>query len=285
MASSTHSSKGKHWKPAEVDQLLSSCDKILPRGQNEWNQVYLDYNRNRPLQSDGSLFVERDEESLRNKFKTLRSSTKPTGDPNIPEPVLRAKRIQTAIERKIAVSNMDDGIDKDDLDDFYNNEYVDTQSNVGEPLVSTNVDFLPDNYSPIPGILQSSEKYTTTLRTGLTEKQLIAMNSQSSLSSTSQSLSTIKKQRIDKQIEDVVSTSSSMSSFIELYLIRSEKAEERREQERREQERKDAEERRKAEERREEERREDRQQQREHQQMMATLLAAALTNLKPSDNK
>jgi len=48
---------------------------------------------------------------LRNKFKALRSVRKPTGDPDCPPAVKRAKRIQREIEENLDVGNYDDGME------------------------------------------------------------------------------------------------------------------------------------------------------------------------------
>jgi hypothetical protein len=49
-------------------------------------------------------------ESLRNKFKSLRSKAKPTGDPSCPPEVVRAKRAHKRIEEKMGVCDFDDDL-------------------------------------------------------------------------------------------------------------------------------------------------------------------------------
>ncbi len=68
--------------------LLQIVEEILPRGGNEWLLVSESYNTNRPAH-----MTARDDESLRNKFKSMRNVKKPTGDPSIPEYIRRAKLI------------------------------------------------------------------------------------------------------------------------------------------------------------------------------------------------
>ena len=62
--------------------------KLLPRGHNDWEQVKLAYDAVKPV-----WWSERDLESLRSKFKTLRSTKKPTGSQTIPTNVSTAKKI------------------------------------------------------------------------------------------------------------------------------------------------------------------------------------------------
>ncbi len=50
----------------------------------------------------------RDLESLRNKFKQLKNTKKPTGDPTCPVIVITAKRIMKKIEEKCVIEDFDD---------------------------------------------------------------------------------------------------------------------------------------------------------------------------------
>lgn len=74
-----------------------------------WDRVGTEYNAKRPR---GSAY--RDSESLRNKFRTLKNSKKPTGDPRCPENVKRAKRIQRDIDNEVGATTIDD--DRSDCD-------------------------------------------------------------------------------------------------------------------------------------------------------------------------
>ena len=67
-------------------------DKYLPIGNAAWKSVEDYYNSHRP---EGR--PERDLDSLRKKYKDLHERKPPTGDPNIPEEVLEAKRIEEKI--------------------------------------------------------------------------------------------------------------------------------------------------------------------------------------------
>jgi hypothetical protein len=94
---------GKHWKEQEVNLLLDQILEILPCGGNEWESVSVLYNSNRL-----AWMSDRDGESCKTKFKSLKNVKKPTGDPTCPPNVKRAKRIQYQIESKISVATMDD---------------------------------------------------------------------------------------------------------------------------------------------------------------------------------
>jgi hypothetical protein len=52
----------------------------------------------------------RDTESIRNKYKSLKNATKPTGDPTCPPEVRRAKQIASCIESGIGVFGLDDNV-------------------------------------------------------------------------------------------------------------------------------------------------------------------------------
>jgi len=56
---------------------------------------------------------DRDADSIRAKFKTLKNATKPTGDPTCPPEVVRAKHIAAEIERGVGVIGLDDDNDDD----------------------------------------------------------------------------------------------------------------------------------------------------------------------------
>ena len=61
----------------EVDVLLDLVESILPMGHEQWDKVAVGF-REKFTQTN------RDTESLRCKFKALKNSKKPTGDPSCP---------------------------------------------------------------------------------------------------------------------------------------------------------------------------------------------------------
>jgi hypothetical protein len=70
--------------------------KLRPLGANDWQAVADAYNTT----GKENGFVERDKDSLKRKFATLSNSSKPTGNPTMPEAVQAAKRAQQAIEER-----------------------------------------------------------------------------------------------------------------------------------------------------------------------------------------
>jgi hypothetical protein len=98
-----------NYKMAEVDRLLDLVEEYLPLGKDEGERGAAFYNSTR---SRG--WPERDFESLRRKFKVLYSTRKPTGTPEMPPHIKRAKELKEAIDEKANVVVMDDGADEDD---------------------------------------------------------------------------------------------------------------------------------------------------------------------------
>jgi hypothetical protein len=67
--------RGKNFSSAQVDRLLACVQEILPNGAMRWEKVAEIYNTDLP-----AGFEEREAESLRRKFKKLKSNPKPTGN-------------------------------------------------------------------------------------------------------------------------------------------------------------------------------------------------------------
>ncbi len=82
---------------------------ILPLGQNQWLSVGENYN----VIAIRKSWPVRSAESLRAKFKSLRNSPKPTGDPNCPEEIRLAKRIQREIDAHAEVAPFHDDDEND----------------------------------------------------------------------------------------------------------------------------------------------------------------------------
>ncbi|ETV82542.1 hypothetical protein H257_05146 [Aphanomyces astaci] len=59
---------------------------------------------------------------MRRKFKSLRNSKKSTGDPDCPEDVKRAKRINRAMEARMSVLDMGSGDENEDNENNVNND-------------------------------------------------------------------------------------------------------------------------------------------------------------------
>lgn len=101
--------QAKTYSTVELQTLFSLMDEILPFGQHEWERLAFEFNRQMNALL-GNHAVARDYESLRNKFKALKNSKKPTGDPTCPWEIKRAKRLQKDIEARMSVAEMDDDV-------------------------------------------------------------------------------------------------------------------------------------------------------------------------------
>lgn len=267
--------KGKHWSENELRLVMDLIKKILPRGNNDWVQVAEEYNLGRP-----AAFFERTVDSIRNKFKALRNVRKPTGDPTIPHFVKVAKHIQRDIEQRISTLTVDDEEELDDdegEDDNVNEEEEEDGEEFASVQESLNFNS-PSDTSSNKG--KSSSSSTTTLRTGLSEEELIKLGKRISVQ---KNVASIKRSKLDTSIEKL----SDGKDFMQLYLLqqeeRAEKEEHRereREREREEKERirEEREREREEREREREERREERQ--RQHDILMATFLTKLLDNNK-----
>ena len=82
--------------------LLSLIEGHLPTGQYMWDRLAGAFNEG--ARRDDM----RDAEALKNKFIRLKNHPKPTGDPDCPEEVRRAKRVQRLIEAQCAVLELED---------------------------------------------------------------------------------------------------------------------------------------------------------------------------------
>ncbi|KAH9447990.1 hypothetical protein Pst134EB_021975 [Puccinia striiformis f. sp. tritici] len=78
---------------SEMLFLISTVEEHLPLGTNEWVPVVGAFN----AEASKNGRPERELEPLKNKFKTLASSTKPTGDPTCNKEIRQAKRVEELI--------------------------------------------------------------------------------------------------------------------------------------------------------------------------------------------
>eukprot|EP00475_Leptophrys_vorax_P027741 TRINITY_DN395_c0_g1_i5.p1 TRINITY_DN395_c0_g1~~TRINITY_DN395_c0_g1_i5.p1 ORF type:complete len:184 (-),score=37.91 TRINITY_DN395_c0_g1_i5:1502-2053(-) len=78
--------------------------------KNEWELVASKFNSANPRK------IHRDVDLLKQRFKKLHSTKKPTGDPSIPEEVKEAKRIARAIDDRAATVEISEGEDDPDGD-------------------------------------------------------------------------------------------------------------------------------------------------------------------------
>ena len=77
----------------EVDVLLSAIERFLPIGPYEWDRVLAEHESHFPEAG-------RTKESLKRKFTVLYKARHPTGDPDIPADVLRAKKAYKELTKK-----------------------------------------------------------------------------------------------------------------------------------------------------------------------------------------
>ncbi|ETV65045.1 hypothetical protein H257_18171 [Aphanomyces astaci] len=81
-----------HWGDDDVDIMLDCVQSLLPLGQHGWAKVAQLFNANQ------SVVFARDWEACKRKFTFLKAHKKPTGDPNYPPLVARAKRLQRELD-------------------------------------------------------------------------------------------------------------------------------------------------------------------------------------------
>ncbi|ETV74553.1 hypothetical protein H257_10702 [Aphanomyces astaci] len=119
--------RGKGWCPASTELMLDKIELFLPAGRNGWAKVADAYN------PDGKAFPKRDIDSLRRKFATLKNHAKPTGHPECPPDVRRAKHISRDIDNNVGVCSMKDEDADEEVDDA-----VDERFDVAERQAESN---------------------------------------------------------------------------------------------------------------------------------------------------
>ena len=77
--------RGKYYTSPNIHLLFDLAENQLPIGLDEWNHLALNYNNAFPNDPPKTG------EDLRTKFKTLKNSKKPTGDPTCPPEIIRLK--------------------------------------------------------------------------------------------------------------------------------------------------------------------------------------------------
>ncbi|GMF55108.1 unnamed protein product [Phytophthora fragariaefolia] len=92
----------------DIDRLLHHVEQTLPLGRDEWGRLAMSNNAGRTLGAP-----ERDFENLHRKYKMLYSARKPTGMPEMPSPIKRAKEVKQAIDDNANVIKIDDEADRD----------------------------------------------------------------------------------------------------------------------------------------------------------------------------
>jgi len=114
--------RGLAYTSAEVMSFLDLMEKHLPIGPQEWGHV-------ETAHADSFPEGMRDAHSLRRKFNSLIKSKSPTGDPNCPPDVKKAKRIQRLM---IARADATDGVAESELGFVGDEEAQDVHEGAGD---------------------------------------------------------------------------------------------------------------------------------------------------------
>jgi hypothetical protein len=102
--------RGKNFSQSNIDKMLELIEESHPCGIDEWDLIAASFN------SHFGNGENRSGEDLRNKFKALKNVRKPTGDPDIPPNVLRAKLAQKEIEARMCIQTLGGDESDDDND-------------------------------------------------------------------------------------------------------------------------------------------------------------------------
>ena len=98
-----------NYSPDDITALLDCVEAEEPLESNHWAVVTKKF----ALWAAANSRLERDQDSLKNKFDKLANMKKKTGDPSCPLPVRRAKFIARAIHNKCAAMTLGDSSDGD----------------------------------------------------------------------------------------------------------------------------------------------------------------------------
>ncbi|KAG9415596.1 hypothetical protein AC1031_009039 [Aphanomyces cochlioides] len=189
--------------------MLDLVEDIKPLGKNGWLRVERAFN--------ASHFVPRDADALKRTFVTLKNHPKPTGDPDCPPEVARAKRICRQLDNHAAILPLSDDPDVD-----VGNHSIDDNSITEEG---------DEERTSLP----THQREEQLNRTGVARNELIELskelrNSNGSLlsdttSSSSTMLYTAKKRRaLDKFIDGAIQTKNESSEFMSLIMLMDERA-------------------------------------------------------------
>jgi len=99
-------SNGLGYTDSELEALLDIIEEVLPRSPNEWEAISRHHIENYPGHT---------QDSIRRKFNSLANHKKPTGNPNCPPAVCRAKHIFALIRDRMDISDGEDDIESEVL--------------------------------------------------------------------------------------------------------------------------------------------------------------------------
>ncbi|KAI5785850.1 hypothetical protein EDC01DRAFT_597742, partial [Geopyxis carbonaria] len=94
----------QNFSTADLSSLLGAIEDVYPVGNEGWERVtmlYADY-------AEENKRTERSSTSLRTQYRKMVNHTKPTGDPDCPTHIRRAKRVAREIEQAYDVDVLDD---------------------------------------------------------------------------------------------------------------------------------------------------------------------------------
>lgn len=97
--------RGSGFTQVETDNLLDIIERMLPLCADEWNAVLAEHNK---CFGDQRRTVD----SLKRKFSTLHRKKMPTGDPQMPDDVRRAKHIRFRMTERAAIGFGDEEADE-----------------------------------------------------------------------------------------------------------------------------------------------------------------------------
>ncbi|KAH9088503.1 hypothetical protein LEN26_019449 [Aphanomyces euteiches] len=216
--------RGKGWCADSVAFMLDQVEALKPLGRNGWLKVERAFK--------ASEYPPRDADALKRKFVSLKNHPKPTGDPDCPPDVIRAKRICREIDNHVSVLPLCD--DPDILDDESSGENM---SYSGDDLDYHEVrnEMADDSYG--------QEKPN---RTGVSRNELIELskelrkNKSTTASAGSLSYTAKKRQSLDKFIDGMSRASNESSDFMSMLVMMDERAAEREERRRQQEEEREA---------------------------------------------
>lgn len=179
--------------------MLDGILALKPLGSNEWGSVVNTFNLNRP-----SNICERDEDSIRRKFKLMHTMKKPTGTAIIPDRILRAKEIQLLISERSGAFQISDDDDEEVIGAAVDRSQGIVQDDLQRPVlgafIKISIIIDVDNNHTRLGPINLQDLSRT-----IVENEKKSSSPGSCLDGT-QSLTSRKRQRIDSALERLTSS-------------------------------------------------------------------------------
>jgi hypothetical protein len=143
--------RGVGYDKEEVNCLLNAVERVLPIGGYEWDTVFVEHERAYPNR-------DRTRDGIKRKFNSLHHVHMPTGDPNIPPEVLRAKRIDYKIKKRAEISEGEDNggfsddDDEEEDDDAGDDEECNDGNSRGPAAVAASITLMEGSGLTIPTV-------------------------------------------------------------------------------------------------------------------------------------